>query len=41
VLADVRDTVQLAGLDRGVAEEFKLVMKLVELASIEGNSRCW
>jgi len=41
VLADVRDTVELAGLVRGVVEEFKLAMKLVELASIKGNSTCW
>jgi hypothetical protein len=34
VLEDVRDTVQLAGLVRGGAEEFKLLMELVKLASM-------
>jgi len=34
VLEDIRDTVQLAGLVRGVAEEFKLLMELVEVASM-------
>jgi hypothetical protein len=41
VLEDVRDIVQLAGLVWGVAEEFKLLMELVELASVREKSRCW